>query len=75
MFLITPISKNNCTFMTPTTKLNPDLWVDQYGDYIYNYAIGRLHNHTDAENLFKKPLLQPSNPLKTLKGVHLNAPG
>jgi len=37
--------------------LNPELWVDQYGDYLYHFALGRLRNSTDAENAVQETFL------------------
>ncbi len=39
--------------MTQTTKhvLNPDLWVEHYADYLFNYAITRVDNHDLAKDL------------------------
>lgn len=30
-------------------RLNPELWVDEYGDYLYRYAYSRLRNTSSAE--------------------------
>jgi RNA polymerase sigma-70 factor (TIGR02943 family) len=37
--------------------LDPDAWVDQYGDYLYKYAIARIHEPAVAEDLVQETLL------------------
>lgn len=37
--------------------LNPEQWVDKYGNYLYNFAIGRLRNNADAENIVQETFL------------------
>ena len=37
--------------------LNPEHWVDQYGNYLYHFALSRLQNTTDAENVVQKTFL------------------
>jgi len=37
--------------------LNPGQWVDQHGNYLYNFAIGRLRSHEDAENVVQETFL------------------
>lgn len=37
--------------------LNPESWVDQYGNYLYNFALGRLRNHENAENAVQETFL------------------
>jgi len=37
--------------------LNPEHWVDQYGDYLYHFALGRLRNPQDAENVVQETFL------------------
>src|SRR5690349_3096435 len=36
---------------------NPIDWVDQYGDYLYNYALGQVRDHVGAEDLVQETLL------------------
>jgi len=35
----------------------PDAWLDRYGDYLYRYALGRLGNPTEAEDVVQETLL------------------
>jgi len=37
--------------------LNPETWVDQYGDYLYHFALSRLRNSTDAQNAVQEAFL------------------
>lgn len=37
--------------------LNPENWVDQYGDYLYCFALGRLCNPEEAENVVQETFL------------------
>jgi len=38
-------------------SLNPESWVDLYGNYLYHFARGRLRNTTDAENAVQETFL------------------
>ena len=42
---------------TSPKPLNPENWVDQYGNYLYHFALGRLRNTTDAENVVQETFL------------------
>ncbi len=44
--------------------LNPETWVDQYGDYLYRFALGRLRNPNEAENAVQETFLA------ALKGIN-----
>ena len=37
--------------------VNPDEWVDKYGDYLFNVALSQLRNHVDAENVVQETFL------------------
>jgi RNA polymerase sigma-70 factor (ECF subfamily) len=37
--------------------LDPEAWVDQYGDYLYRYAISRIHDPSVAEDLVQETFL------------------
>ena len=39
------------------TTLNPDSWVDEYGDYLYRYAWSRLRDSNAAEEVLQETLL------------------
>lgn len=38
-------------------KLNPESWIDDYGDYLFRYAMSRLRNATAAEEVVQETLL------------------
>lgn len=38
----------------PTNTLTPDLWIDNYADYLFNYAIGRVNNSDLAKDLVQE---------------------
>jgi RNA polymerase sigma-70 factor (ECF subfamily) len=35
--------------MEPGKQIDPELWVDEYGDYLYRYAVSRLRDPNAAE--------------------------
>ncbi len=37
--------------------LDPEKWVDQYGNYLFHFALSRLRNITDAENAVQETFL------------------
>lgn len=37
--------------------VNPDAWVDEYGDYLYRYAFSRLRNTNAAEEVVQETFL------------------
>jgi len=44
--------------MTKTNhELTPESWVEQHGDYLYRFALGRTHNPADAEEAVQNTLL------------------
>ena len=36
---------------------DPETWVDQHGDYLYRYALARIHDHAVAEDLVQDTFL------------------
>lgn len=38
-------------------KLNPEKWVNEHGDYLYNYAISRLFSKDLAEDILQETFL------------------
>lgn len=44
--------------MQPMTQpVNPEQWLKEHGDYLYRYAISRLHNEDIAADLLQETLL------------------
>jgi RNA polymerase sigma-70 factor (ECF subfamily) len=40
--------------MSDETHINPELWVDEYGDYLYRYAYSRLRDVNAAEEVVQE---------------------
>ncbi len=53
---------------TEKPSLNPEQWVDKYGDYLYNFALGRLRNSTNAENAVQETLLAAFQSINSFSG-------
>jgi RNA polymerase sigma-70 factor (ECF subfamily) len=47
---------------------DPEAWVDQYGDYLYRYAISRIHEPATAEDLVQETLLAALQGKEDFKG-------
>ena len=43
--------------MNATRTPNPAEWVDQYGDYLFNFAVGQIHNTAEGEDLVQETFL------------------
>ena len=43
--------------MTSSNALNPELWVDAHGDYLYRYALSRVRDTQIAEDCVQETLL------------------
>ncbi|NIR14014.1 MAG: hypothetical protein GWN86_08695, partial [Desulfobacterales bacterium] len=56
--------QSEATFQT----LDPEAWVDQYGDYLYRYAISRIHEPAVAEDLVQETLLAALQGKEGFKG-------
>lgn len=50
LFMSRPTSSSQKSF-------DPEQWVDQYGDYLFRYALGRLRNPELAENAVQETFL------------------
>ncbi len=48
--------------------LNPDLWVDKYADYLYNYTIVRVNDREVAQDLISETFLAGLKSKKNFKG-------
>ena len=48
--------------------LDPSQWVDQYSHYLYNFALGRLRNHQDSENVVQDTFLAALDAAKNFSG-------
>ena len=50
------------------TKQNPETWVDRYGDYLYRYALSRLHEPEPAEDVVQETFLAALKARESFKG-------
>ncbi|MBU2997153.1 sigma-70 family RNA polymerase sigma factor [Cellulophaga baltica] len=48
--------------------LNPDIWVDQYADYLFNYAVGRVSDAEIAKDIVQETFLAGLKSAKNFKG-------
>ena len=46
----------------------PESWVDQYGDYLYRYAISRIHDVSLAQDLVQETLISALQSYKSFLG-------
>lgn len=49
-------------------QLYPELWVDNYADYLFNYAIGRVSDVEIAKDLVQETFVAGLNSAKNYKG-------
>ena len=63
-----PISMNKPQKEQGSRAIDPELWVDRYGDYLYAFAQSRLVDRTRAEDLVQETFLSALNSMKTFKG-------
>jgi len=50
------------------TQIDPTAWVDQYGDYLYRYAVPRVANAEDAEDLVQETFLSALEAVSEFRG-------
>ena len=48
--------------------LNPDKWIDNYADYLFNYTITRVNNHETAKDLVQETFFAGIKSSKNFKG-------
>ena len=51
-----------------SNKLNPDLWIDNYADYLYNYTMSRINNSNVAKDLVQETFLAALKSAPNFKG-------
>ncbi len=49
-------------------ELHPDNWVDNYADYLFNYAVGRVSDAEIAKDLVQETFFAGLNSAKNYKG-------
>ncbi len=52
----------------PMNKLQPDNWVDNYADYLYNYAIARINDPEIAKDLVQETFFAGLKSAKNYQG-------
>ena len=52
----------------PLHKLEPQHWVEQYGDYLYNYAIVRVNDDEKAQDLVQETFLAGLKAMENFQG-------
>ena len=67
------IKSNSVTFDTDSKKmvthqLNPDKWVDQYADYLFNFAVARVSDAEIAKDLVQETFFAGLKSAKNYKG-------
>jgi len=50
---------------TENATLNPETWVDQYGDYLYRFALSRVRDPSVAEDLVQETFLAALGSIKS----------
>ena len=53
---------------SPSTVLDPDSWLDRYGDLLFGYALSRVRDKTLAEDLVQEALLAAITTAHSFKG-------
>jgi len=48
--------------------LNPEKWIDNYADYLYNYTIVRVNDHIAAQEIVSETLLSAWRARRNYKG-------
>ncbi len=52
----------------PKNQLHPDTWVDQYADYLFNYAVSRVSDAEIAKDLVQETFFAGLKSAKNYKG-------
>ncbi len=52
-----------------TNRLDPAVWLDTYGDYLYNYAYSRLHDQAAAEDAVQETFVAALRSRETFQGA------
>jgi RNA polymerase sigma-70 factor (ECF subfamily) len=51
------------------STLNPDAWVDAYGDYLFHFAVGQVRDERTAEDLVQETLLGAFKARESFRGT------
>ncbi len=52
----------------PTHKLDPNLWIDLYSDYLFNYTITRINDRDLSKDLVQETFYAGLKSMKNFKG-------
>lgn len=52
----------------PAHTINPNKWIDQYSDYLFNYTITRVSDREIAQDLVQETFLAGLKSMKNFKG-------
>lgn len=52
----------------PNHQLNPNLWIDKYSDYLFNYTISRVNDREIAKDLVQDTFFAGLKSMKNFKG-------
>ncbi len=52
----------------PNHTLNPDNWIDNYSDYLFNYTISRVNDREMAKDLVQETFFAALKSMKNFKG-------
>lgn len=63
-----PSSMNEPQKEQSARAIDPELWVDRYGDYLYAFAQLRLVDRTTAEDVVQETFLSALNSMKNFRG-------
>ena len=55
--------------------LNPERWLEDYGDMLFGFAMVRVRDRGVAQELSRKRFWPPSGPVKVSRDALPNAPG
>jgi len=53
---------------TANSGIGPQTWLDQYGDYLYRFALARINDQAVAEDLVQETFLAALRGYKNFKG-------
>ena len=52
----------------PEHKINPNDWINQYSDYLFNYTITRVNDRETAQDLVQDTFFAGLKSMKNFKG-------
>ncbi|MBT8268798.1 MAG: RNA polymerase subunit sigma-70, partial [Bacteroidia bacterium] len=52
----------------PAHEINPDKWIEQYSDYLFNYTISRVSDREIAQDLVQDTFFAGLKSMQNFKG-------